>query len=437
MIRRVLSRAAADPRYVRILHWGRLISITGMAQMLIQGLGLLSGILIIHLVSPAEYALYTLTYTMLGAIVALADAGVSNGVLSQGAKKWEDREALGRVVRTGMELRWQLAAAVFAVSLPILFILLVRHGATWITATVIILALVPAFYATLTDDLLAVPVKIHQDIAALQRNDVLANIGRFLSLVVGLFFVPFTAVAILANGLPRIWANIQLRKRAVRFANLSAEPDPEVRQTIIALVKRTMPGTIYYCVSGQLQVWLISVFGNTASIAEVGALTRLAAFLTVLSTMFGILVMPRFARLPEEPRLLLSIFLKIYAGMLVFSAAIPLLVGVFPSEVLFILGKQYANLTDVVSLAALSGCTFTMVSLLYGLAVARGWILSPSINIGTSVLVQILLILTLDLSTTRGVLIFALSNAVWGLVMYTAYFLYKVYELHRRRKLSE
>ena len=69
------------PRYAKAFEWGKLASMVASAQMLVQGLGLLSGVLIIQLMPAEEYALYTLTYAMLGTIVSLADGGIGGGTM--------------------------------------------------------------------------------------------------------------------------------------------------------------------------------------------------------------------------------------------------------------------------------------------------------------------------------------------------------------------
>ena len=61
-----------------ILNWSKLISITASAQLIVQAVGFLSGILIIRLLPVQEYAYYTLANTMLGTMTILADGGISS-----------------------------------------------------------------------------------------------------------------------------------------------------------------------------------------------------------------------------------------------------------------------------------------------------------------------------------------------------------------------
>ena len=428
----LFGRMAAHPKFARLFRWVILLSVTSAAQMFIQGIGLLSGLLIIQLVSPKEYALYTLAYAMLGTIAAVADGGVSNGVLANGARTWQSKGALGSVMVTGMNLRKKFSIATFVISLPILFYLLIRHDSGWIVASLIVLALIPAFYALLSEDLLGIPARLNQDMIALQKNSIMANVARLIMLAGTLFFLPFTVIAILANGIPRIWANFRLRKIAEKYADLKAPPDPEVKKDILSMVRRTLPGTLYYCIAGQISIWLISIYGNTSSIAEIGALGRLAAILTVISSVFGALISPWFARLPNNSTDLLKAFIGICLGSAFFVVVIPALVYMFPTQSLFLLGRNYSNLTHEVFLSALGSCILMMVGFLYSCSIARGWIISPIISIPLSIAAQIIFILMLDLSTTRNVLLCAILNATWGIVMYSSYFLFRIFMLRKQ-----
>lgn len=427
-MRSTIQRLNTNPKYSRILEWSKLISMTGSAQMIVQGVALVSGIFIIRVLSTQEYALYTLANTMLATISLLADGGISTGTLALGGKVWQDRTELGKVVVTGMALRKKFAIGSLAVSLPVLFYLLITHGATWITATLIAVSLIPAFYAALSDNLLEIPLKLNQNIAALQKNQVAANVARIVLLVGSVFYLPFTFVAVLANGLPRIWANIKLQKVGSELADYSQHPDAEVRRDILQMVKRTMPSAIYYCVSSQITIWLISIFGNTDSIAKIGALGRLTTILTLFTVIFSTLIVPRFARLADEPKLLLIRFIQVLGILFVLSFFICGAVYLFPDEVLFILGKNYRGLHTEVFLISISGCVGMVLGIVYSLSVARGWIIPAAINIFGSILVQAVLIYFMNLSDTENVLIFSIINAVMSLALSSGYFLFRIFK---------
>lgn len=74
----------------KLFHYGKLVSITALAQGLIQALSFASGIMIVRLLPTKEYALYVLANTMLGTMTLLSDGGISTGVMAQGAKVWTE-----------------------------------------------------------------------------------------------------------------------------------------------------------------------------------------------------------------------------------------------------------------------------------------------------------------------------------------------------------
>src|ERR1700712_1501298 len=119
-----------SPKFKKSIEWVKLIAMTGIAQAVVQGLGLISGIFIIRLLPITEYAFYTLTNTTLGSLTVLADGGISVAVMSQGGKYWLDKEKLGVVVSTGLDLRKKFGIVSLLIAIPILFYLLRHHHAS-------------------------------------------------------------------------------------------------------------------------------------------------------------------------------------------------------------------------------------------------------------------------------------------------------------------
>ena len=414
-----------NPKYSRAFDWIRLVSITGIAQVLVQGIGLISGILIIRLLPTGEYALYTLANTMLGTMTVLADGGIASGVMSEGGKVWNDRVKLGVVVKTGLELRKRFAVVSMLVSSPILLYLLIHHGASWLFSVLILASLLIAFRAALSDSLLEVAVKLNQDISRLQKNQVYTSVGRLIMITGSLFVFPWTFVALLGNGIPRILGNIRLQKICNEFADKTQHADPGVRKRILANVKQILPGSIYYCISGQITIWLISIFGTTSSIAQIGALGRLTMVLTVFSTLFSTLVIPRFAKI-KDTGLLLPRFLQIQFLLLAICVVIVGLVSFFPGVVLSVLGSKYQDLNVEMIMITIGSCISLVSGVTFSLSVSRGWALPSVLNIVGSLATQVVLIVALDLSKITNVLWFSIINSIVTLVMWSSFFLYKL-----------
>ncbi|MBC7915802.1 MAG: polysaccharide biosynthesis protein [Pyrinomonadaceae bacterium] len=412
----LLRKFHSSPTYSKLFEWGKLITFTGGAQLIVQLVGLVSGILIIRLLPTSEYALYTLANTMLGTMAVLSDGGITTGVLSQGGRVWHDKEKLGVVLATGFKLRKRFAIGGLLVASPILIYMLRDHGASWIMTILLTMSLIPAFFSDLSGSLLEVAPKLHQDIIPLQKNGLAANIGRLLLIGLTIFIFPWAFIAIFAGGIPRLIANLKLKKISSPYADWSQKSDPEIERKILDVVKRTLPSSIYYCVSGQITIWLISIFGSTEAVAQIGALGRISMMLTLFGFVFQILIIPRYARLPLDKKVILKWFVLLQFLLLIYVGAIILLATIFSSNVLWIIGKNYAGLEDLFVLSITSAVISSAAGVLYSIIISRNWIIHPAWSISIGILSQIVAICFLDLSSVRGVYYFSIINVLVGII---------------------
>ncbi len=408
-------------QFSKAREWSKLIAITGAAQVVVQLIGFVCGILVIRLLPVQEYAYYTIANTTLGTMTLLADGGIASGVMSQGGKVWQDRKKLGAVLATGMKLRRQFAVWSLTVSIPMLYLLLMKQGATSLTATMIAISLLPAFLSVLSGALLEISVKLHQDITALQVIQVSRNALRLALSGLMLFVFPFAAFAVVASGTAQIYSNLRLRKVSKRFADSEVPTDPLVQKEMLSIVRRVMPGTIYFSLSGQLTIWLISIFGKTESIAHVGALGRLTQVFVIVSSLFAMLLVPRYARLPSNPRTVLKRFLQIECLLVGISAAIVASVAMSPELLLTILGEEYRSLSKELMLIVIGSSCSMVAGCTFSLNVSRGRIVPPFFAIPYSIAFQLAAILTQDLTTTCGVLKVAIITAVAQCALNSSY----------------
>lgn len=412
--------------YDRIVYWVKTISLTGLMQVIVQILGFLCGILVIRLLSMQEYALYTLANTMLGTMTVLADGGIYTGVMAEGGKVWKNPEKLGAVLVTGLDLRRKFAIGSLIISIPILLYLLLDNGASWFSAILITLSIIPAFYAFLSDSLLEIVPKLHQSIFPLQKNEVSVASYRLILSTLTLFIFPWAFLAILASGLTRLYGNFELKKISQNFVLIPKSPDSEIRKEILKVVKRVLPGAIFYSLSGQLTIWLIAVFGTTSSIAELGAIGRLAMLLSVFSSLFSTLLIPRFARLKDDSSLLLKQFILALGLLLLVCVLVIGVFLVFSEEVLWLLGNNYSDLTNELILSVVGSCIGLFTALIFSLSSSRGWVLNPYLYISVSIVAIITGILFFDISSLNGVLVFNIFISAIQAIMYLLYTFFKI-----------
>jgi O-antigen/teichoic acid export membrane protein len=391
----------------------------GGTQIVAQGLGFVSGILIVRMLAPGEYALYTLANTMLGTIKVLADGGISSGMMAEGGKVWRDPQALGAVIVTGMAMRRRFAVWSLAISLPVLLYLLRIHGASWM-ASVGLLAAVAVYFWTLLDwDIFGIGPLLHQQVGAMQKISVVQSLGRLVGLVATLVAVPRAVIAVAVAALPQFWASKRLRALSPALANLNQPVQAAVRKNVAKVVQRILPESIYYCLSSQITIWLISLFGSTAGIAQIGALGRLAQALTILSSSIAIMIVPRFARLPPERSRILRRYFQVMFGLCAVGGIIIQSVQLFPHQALWVLGRDYSGLTNEVTLLATGSVLGLLAGVSFGLGNARGWTIHPVIGITSQIIWQIVCISLLDVRSVDGVLWLGILTPSFQLILYS------------------
>jgi hypothetical protein len=173
---------------------------------------------------------------------------------------------------------------------------------------------------------------------------------------------------------------------------------------------------------------LISIFGKTKSIAEIGAISRLSILLSLISYIIGVLVIPRFAKLVSNKKLLLKYFIQIMLITVLLLTIINMGVYLFATNILWILGKEYNYLTYELLLSMIGSC----FALLYGIAFliysSRGWAINPFYSISLSLLSVIFGCYIFDISNLRGVL---LLNIFTNIVQFFLHFGYAIYKINK------
>lgn len=416
-LRRIRKRAIS----INILDWVRLISITGAAQIILQLIAFLSGILIIRMLTTQEFAIYTMANSILGVMAILSDGGISAGVMAQGSKVWNSKEELGKVVVTGLKLRRKFGIVCLIVTLPIAFYLLRHHGASWINVILIVCSIIPAFFAALSDSLLEIAPRLHQDILPLQKNAIAANLGRLALIIPATFLFPSAFIVIICAGIPRLWANLQLKKISSPYVDWTQESDEVIEKNIFTTVKRVLPEQIYFCLSSQITIWLISVFGSTNAVAQLGALSRLSFVLSIFIGVFQTIAVPRFARLPNERKLVARWFIAIQIFLLSFLIILTFAASFLSESFLWILGSNYSGLEGVFVLSVFATVLSSISGVLYGMLVAKNWILPPTLAITTGVITQVVLILSIDLSNIKGAYYYTIIQTLVGIMISYVY----------------
>ncbi|WP_159018146.1 polysaccharide biosynthesis protein [Algibacter sp. L3A6] len=409
-----------------IKYWFNLIAITGSSQLIIQVVALAIGFLIIRTLPVTEYAIYTLANSMLATMTLLTDGGIATGVLSEGGKVWKNKKGLGAIAKTGLNLRKKFARYSLAFAIPISIILLIYNNVSILMSIVVIISIIPAFSANLSDSILQIPIQLNQEIKGLQKNQLEVSIIRLILTVIVMLIFPYAFLILLAYGIPRIYGNYKLKKITTNFADLSQPEESSIKESILKTVKRRLPEMIFYCISGQLTIWLISIYGKTADIASLGAISRFSIMLNFTAILFTTLIIPRFARTYKQGKALLKKYLLIL--LLSFTIAI-LFIGVvfiLKDQLLWILGDNYNDLKMELTLSALSGALLFVQGIVLHLNNSKNLIINPYLYIVISIIVTFISFLINDLSTVSGVILFSILITIIQLITLFIYGLLKI-----------
>jgi O-antigen/teichoic acid export membrane protein len=425
-LKNTLVRLKLHPQYDRVFNWVKLISIVGGTEIILKGIGFLTGVLIVRLLPLQEYAWYTLANTLLGTLTILADSGISNGVMAISGKVWQDPKKLGVVLATGLDLRRKFAVVTLVIAIPVIIYLLLQNKASWLTSILIVLSLIPAFYAALSDSLLEIGPKLHQDIASLQKNQLTVGFGRLVLTVGTIFIFPWTFVILLASGVPRIYGNFKLKKINEKFIEINQVPDPLVRKEILQIVAKILPNIIYFSLSGQIVIWILSVFGQTKDLAAIGALGRFSIIVGVFTGVLSTILIPRFSRLNANAAKILKVFILFQIVLVLFSGSVLAVVFLFPSQLLLLLGTSYTGLSSELFLMMLASCIGIVTSMSGNLLGSRGHFLNPVLVIAMNIGCLLMAYFIWDLTTIQGNLY---SGVLYGCVSLTVNYLFSFYIL--------
>jgi hypothetical protein len=262
----------------------------------------------------------------------------------------------------------------------------------------------------------AVALRLRSEIREIQNQALLSALAKLAMVGIALFVFMNALIAIASVVIGFAVQFVMLRRWVHRKIDRSAPADPVMRSEIVSVLKQQAPHSIYLCLQGQITVWLISIFGNAESVANVGALGRLAVAFALLSSITAEVVLPAFARIQSVQQLRRR-YVQIVAGYVAVSLLSIFVVAIFPRQILSVLGQQYSGLHAEGILMAACAVAATTSSLLWDINCTRAWIVPPAVLIPCTIIVQAATVAFLNLSTVRGVLLFSMCSWVPSILL--------------------
>lgn len=407
-LHRIVERAMEAYGHQRLSRIARVVVVYLTGQGIVQAVNLSVGLLLLRWLSIVDYAQFSVAFGFQTTLGMLTDLGFSGTIVALVGPRGNDPDVLGAYIRSGRHMR-NLMLVVLTPLAAIVYALIVReHHWSVASSVLLFLSIVSSISFSGTASYYGTPLLIKRELAHYYRHQLAG--GAFRIVCCGALYV--------AGGLnawSMSWINSlgflvigMLNERESRaFVQLPRKPLPEITRQMMRYVLPTMPSLVFFALQGQIAMFLISFFGQTRSIAEVGALSRLGQILLLLSGFNGTVIEPYFARLPKER------VPKNFAFVLVCACLVATLLCIVgfatPRVLLFLLGAKYSNLEQEVGWLVLGSCCAYVAGVVWIMNTARRWIYWSSswVTIGATLISQIIFLATVNVDSTQHAVYFS------------------------------
>ena len=412
-----LLNEETTPMVRRALQQARIVGNFATVQVLVQCIGFASGILLVRYLDQHEYAYFTIANTMQGTINVLADIGISIGLVSIGGRVWQDPHRFGQLITTAQNLRWKLGGVAVLIITPILYLMLVRNGASLSYSITLIALILFGLGVQLSLGVLSVVPRLRSDVSRIQKIDTAGALARLVVLIGCAFLFLNAGIAVLVGAAAFLLQYWLTRRYVAAVIDLHAPENSEDRSAMIGFIKNQAANAVFFCLQGQITIFLISFFGTRAtSVAEIGALGRLAMIFAIIGQLLTNIFVPAFARCQVIVRMRL-LYGAIVGGVAAFSVVVLLAAAFFPAQFLFVLGSKYAHLNRELLLMVAGTVANVLVGTLWLMNASKAWIRGSWLYIPTTLATQIALIPFTDFTSVTGILIFNLLSTIPNLLV--------------------
>ena len=401
------------PARERMLAWLGTATRFGRWQFVSQGLQLFTGFMLIRWLSYESYAQLGLTLTFQNMLGQLVECGFSDAILALVGERVHDREVVGRYLWSALSQRTRMLAILTPLS-GLAFYWFVRvHAWPALTSALLFVSIIALLFFQGWGSIFSQPLLMHQQLAPLYRPQVGLSAGKLalcylLKSLGGLGAASICWINVLATAALGIVYRSTARPFFTEPDRVDKATNREMRRYLAPLIF----GMLFYAFHGQIQMFLISTFGNNKSIAEVAALGRIGQLLVFGSAFTSTLLVPYMARVPLHT--LARRYAQALAGILLLCGSLSLMAFLFPSIFLVLLGAKYSSLHSELVLAVGASSVSFVSGALYGFNNARKWTTHAATVAGIigTIAIDLILIWRLDLGITRNVLILSLlTNA--------------------------
>jgi O-antigen/teichoic acid export membrane protein len=397
----------------RVLSLGKTLGAFGSLQILAQVAQIATALLVIRTLPKEGYAWYSMIIALQGAMATFGASGMGPAMMAMGGPVAHDPQKLGAVIASSLQLRRLLVVVAGAVAFPVYAYLLHRNGCPPLVSAAMLLAAAIMLLQAIRQELLVFPLNINQQYHVPQIANFLMHLGRGV-LIGGLVLVAWNGpVLYLFVGILLTFAvlHFYLTPRAAAYADRRQVQDAELIPRFRSFALNGMLPSLSAIFQAQIGLFLIAIFGNVSSVADLGALMRLGLVTFIPLAAIQSILVPRLARAKTTDGAM-RIWLAAVGLSAILGVLFVLAVYLVRDQVAFLFGKEYTPLNKVVTLYALSLGITIFAATCESVVNARGWLrhswMRPLFVLGA----QAVSLPWLNLSTLEGVVTLSIAGGV-------------------------
>lgn len=376
-----------------------------------QGLSLLTGLLLLRWLSVDSYAQYSLAFAFQKVLSVLTDLGLQGSIVALVGPRGSDPNVVGLYVRAARRIRTR-AFLVSAVAAVVVFPLLTARQPWPVLDKALLCGAVVAFVWFEGGLLFGAPLLIARRVRDYYAAKVLPAVARLgITAVLWVAGVLSGWLAAWLAAMQTAWTARQLRAGSASLLREPTEIQPTVGADFRRYLVPLLPNTIYYAFQDQIALGIVAWVGSSRSVAEVGALGRLAQIFLFLGAANPVLVAPLLARTTRSS--LPRTYGKVLLGVLLVGGLLALSGWLVPGAYLWLLGPQYAGLEGAVGWAVTAGALTLIAGTMFTMNAARRWVFlgATLLGIAATLSTQVVLAWRLDMTTAEGAARFMAGTA--------------------------
>lgn len=404
----------------RLKRWTVLISSFLAGQGSVQILNLISGFLLLRWLSVEAYAQYSVAFGFQSTLALLVDLGVSGSIVALVGDRASDKEVVGSYIRAAKHFRNRLFALIIPLSMIAFPLLSAKHNWHWTTQLLLFVSIISSLFFQGWVSYYSVPLLMHQRLKEYYQPQIFSSGSRVV-----LCYILYLVSAL--SAWTAAWVNSAVMAMNGFFyrqnsASLIAEPntnDPKTNREMLSYIFPLIPAVIFMAFYNQNSIFMITLFGQAKSIAEVGALSRISQLFFILSAFNSVIIAPYIAKVLRQH--LARRYFQVLGVAIAIATALSFLGFLFPQPLLWILGRNYQHLRVEIGWMVSVECINYVAGVMWTMHSARKWVYlwGSFLSINLLLSTQTICLLLMDLSTTINVIYFSLFTALSGLLFHT------------------